>query len=127
LHIYKRSSGWRLEMFFCSSPLFDDIQYVSPQQSLLCSIPWTMHPWTLVPLNNTSLGQGIFLTTRPLDVALLDDTPHENRIPKICPIPGLHRDAQGWCCGYLYIIIHTENSYMYLAQNQDDRTPYSQL
>ncbi len=30
-------------------------------------------------------------------------------------------------CGYLYIIIHTENSYMYLAQNQDDRTPNSQL
>jgi hypothetical protein len=30
-------------------------------------------------------------------------------------------------CGYLYIIIHIENSYMYLFKNQDDRTFYSQL
>ncbi len=30
-------------------------------------------------------------------------------------------------CGYLYIIIYTKNSYMYLAKTQDDRTAYSQL
>ncbi len=113
LHIYKRSSGWSLEMFFCSSPLFDDIQYVSPQQSLLCSIPWTMHPWTLVPLNNASLGQGIFWTTLPLDVALLDDTPHEKRIPKICPIPGLHHQDVS-----PNDVSPTENSWMFHPLNK---------
>ena len=30
-------------------------------------------------------------------------------------------------CGYLYVIVYTKNSYMYLAKNQDDRTSYSQL
>jgi hypothetical protein len=30
-------------------------------------------------------------------------------------------------CGYLYIIIYTKNSYMYLSKIQDDRTSHSRL
>ncbi len=38
-----------------------------------------------------------------------------------------YRHRKGTYCGYLYVIVYTKNSYMYLSKNQDDKTSYSQL